>query len=62
MVRAAQGGDHLSCDKAVTAIAACAVQPLVVSSTNVLTLLLEEAGSCQITVTHCEGMTAKNKK
>lgn len=53
VVRASKGGDHLSCDEAVAAVTASAVQTLVVCSTDVLALLLEEAGSRQITVTHC---------
>lgn len=53
VVRASQSGDHLSCDEAVTAVAACTVQTLVVCRADVLALLLEEARSSQITVTHC---------
>lgn len=53
VVRASQSGDNLSRDEAVTAVAACAVQALVVRRADVLTLLLEEARSSQITVTHC---------
>ena len=53
VVRTSQSRDHLSCDEAVTAVAARAVQTLVVCRTDVLTLLLEEARSCQITITHC---------
>lgn len=53
VVRASQSGDHLSGDEGVTAVAACAVQTLVVCRANVLALLLEEARSSQITVTHC---------
>ena len=55
VVRASQSGDHLSRDKAVTAVAACAVQTLVVRRTDVLALLLEEARPSQVTVTHCRG-------
>lgn len=57
VVRASQSGDHLSCDEAVTAVAACTIQALVVGRANVLALLLEEARSRQITVTHCAGET-----
>lgn len=53
VVGASQSGDNLSRDEAVTAVAACAVQTLVVRRADVLALLLEEARSSQITVTHC---------
>lgn len=53
VVRASQSGDNLSRDEAVTAVTACAVQTLVVCRADVLALLLEEARSSQITVTHC---------
>lgn len=53
VVRASQSGDNLSRDEAVTAVASCAVQTLVVCRADVLALLLEEARSSQITVTHC---------
>lgn len=53
MVCAAKSRDHFSCDKAVTAIAARAVQTLVVCCADVLALLLEEARPCQITAAHC---------
>lgn len=57
VVRASQSGDHLSRDEAVAAVAACTVQTLIVRRADVLALLLEEAGSCQITVTHGAGET-----
>lgn len=60
VVRASQSGDYLSRDEAVTAVAARAVQTLVVGRADVLALLLEEAGSGQITVTHC-GEKVKNQ-
>lgn len=57
VVRASQSGDHFSCDEAVTAVAACTVQTLIVCRADVLALLLEEARSSQITVTHGAGET-----
>ena len=53
VVGASQSGDYLSRDEAVAAVAACAVQTLIVCRADVLALLLEETGSRQITVTHC---------
>lgn len=61
VVCASQSRDHLSCDEGVTAVAACPVQTLVVCRTYVFTFLLEEAGSCQITVTHSAGETLDMK-
>lgn len=53
VVSASQSGDHFSCYEAVAAVTACTVQTLIVCCTDVLALLLEEARSCQVTVTHC---------
>lgn len=61
VVRASQSRDHLSCDEAVTAVTACTVQALIVGRTNVLALLLEEARSSQITVTHCGERKSEKK-
>lgn len=52
VVRPSQCRNHLSCDEDVTAVAACPVKTLVVRRADVFTLLLEEARSSQITVTH----------
>lgn len=53
VVCASESRDHLSCDEAVTAIAARAIQALVVCRADVVALLLEEARSSQVAVAHC---------
>lgn len=53
VVCASKSRNHLSCDEAVTAITACAVQTLIVCRADVFALLLEEARPSQIAATHC---------
>lgn len=53
MVGLAQGGHHLSFHELPTAMAACAIHPLVVQRAEIFPILYEEAPLCQVTAAHC---------
>lgn len=54
MVSLAQGRYHLPLNEVLAAEAASAVQPLVVQSTDVLSLTHEEASQRQFASAHCD--------
>lgn len=53
-----QSRHHLPADEFTTAVTFSAIKPLVVLGADVLTTLLEESGTGEVTATHC-GKTRK---